>query len=105
MVFPENTAQPKTVNKPEVRQHNSKHQRNNNVFANHIFLHSVSCHQAPLSHSYSWRPLTLFHLGMHRLCQCLAHFLRSYWEGCYRNNTPVGFVSKTWRHEKSSRRS
>ena len=55
MVFPENTPQPKSVNKPEVRQHNSKHQRNDKVWANHIFLHSVSCHQAPQSHSYSRR--------------------------------------------------
>jgi hypothetical protein len=56
MVFAENTAQPKTVNKPEVRQHNSKHQRNDKVRANHIFVSFGQCDQAPHPHSYSWRP-------------------------------------------------
>jgi hypothetical protein len=37
MVFPENVAQPKTVNQPEVRQHNSNHRQKDNVRANHGF--------------------------------------------------------------------
>ena len=37
MVFVENMAQPKMVNKPEVRQHNSKNQRSDKVCANHSF--------------------------------------------------------------------
>ena len=55
MVFAENTAQPKTVNKPELGQHNSKHQRNDKASVNHIFASFGQCHQAPQSHAYSWR--------------------------------------------------
>ena len=36
-VFLENMAQPQMVNKPEVRQHNSKHQQRDKVCANHNF--------------------------------------------------------------------
>ena len=37
VVFLENMAQPKMVNKPEVKQHHSKHQRSDKVYGSHIF--------------------------------------------------------------------
>ena len=43
IVFRENMSQPKMVNKPEVRQHHSKHQQSDNVCANHNFRFICSC--------------------------------------------------------------